>query len=443
MKSNAKEELNKDLFREELAQIINSRHELCQLAKHIDWELADEIVSGWFSETTGRASKPSRLIVGLFLLKQIYNIGDDELPLRWVENPYWQFFCGEVYFQHEYPIHPTSLSKWREKMREEDAEKLLSITIHCGLKSKALKGSDVNRVNMDTTVQEKAISYPTDAKLYSKGIALLGGMAQKHGLKIKQNYKHVRKKLLFKANNYARAQQMKRSKKMTQKLKTSLGRLYRDVQRRLEKAPEKRGYFEALLQRIKQLLEQKKADRKKLYSLHAPEVECIAKGKANKRFEFGVKASLATTQNRHFIVGAFAIAGNPYDGHILKEALNQVENLTGKRPNHTFVDNGYKGHAETQSEVHIARKKQTYATRYLKQLMRGRNAIEATISHCKRDGQLKRNYLKGVHGDKLNVLLCAVGYNLRLVLRLLRLFLWRIILAMLGWNNHFKQSLIW
>lgn len=194
MQTRHMEPLEKDLFREELIQIINLRHPLCQLSELIDWKQAEEIISRWFDESTGRPSKDLRLIAGLFFLKQLKNVSDEDLPERWVENPYWQYFCGEQYFNHEFPIHPTSMTKWRKKMREEDAEALLTLTIDAGLKSKALKKSDLNRVNIDTTVQEKAITFPTDSKWYAKAIELLSDLAKKHDINIKQSYKFVTKK---------------------------------------------------------------------------------------------------------------------------------------------------------------------------------------------------------------------------------------------------------
>lgn len=423
MQTPAKMDPNDDLFREELLQMINQQHPLCLLSEKINWEKAETIVNSWFDKGLGRPAKSSRLIAGLFLLKQMKNVSDEDLPELWVENPYWQYFCGETYFQHEFPIHPTSMSKWRKKMSESDAQALLALTIELALNTETIKRSDMNRVNVDTTVQEKAIEFPTDSKLYYNAIQQLGKLSKASGLPIKQNYKFVSKQLRFKANNYRRAQQHKRAKKQESKLKTNLGRLYRDVQRQLEKQPHLASAFKALLERVERILLQTKQSKNKLYSLHAPEVECIAKGKLKKRYEFGVKVSVIATQESNIILGAQALHGNPYDGHTLKPALDQVEQLTGKRPHRCFADNAYKGHEETITLVHIARKKNTYATRYLKQLMRKRNAIEALFSHAKRDGQLGRNYLKGEHGDKLNALLSAVGYNLRMILNHLWLFL--------------------
>ena len=432
MKSKIKKEHNADLFREELTQMINLDHPLCQLAEAIDWSIADDIVLSWFKDSGGCPVKSTRLIAGLFFLKQLFAVGDDDLPGRWVENPYWQYFCGEMYFQHEFPMHPTSMTKWRQRMSESDAERLLSLTVAVGLKTKTIKRSDLKRVNVDTTVQEKAVTYPTDAKLMQKAIQKLGKLCKETELPIKQNYKHVSRKALFKVNNYARAQQHQRKKKWVNKLKTYLGRLKRDIERQLDHHVELKPKFIQLLNQSDRLLQQKKETKNKLYSLHAPETECIAKGKMNKRYEFGVKVSVVATQKNNFIIGTQALHGTPYDGHTLVDALNQTEQIAGARPHHAFVDNGYKGHNETITDVHVARKKRTYATRWLKQLMKSRNAIEALFSHSKRDGQLKRNYLKGSHGDKLNALLSSVGYNLRLILGTIRLFFVQLLYAVLN-----------
>jgi transposase, IS5 family len=180
--------------------------------------------------------------------------------------------------------------------------------------------------------------------------------------------------------------------------------------------------FAELFMKTEKLLTQQRDDKNKLYSLHAPEVECIGKGKAHKKYEFGVKASIAITHKSNFVVGIKALPGNPYDGHTLKEALNQVENLTGIRPSEGYVDLGYRKHAETETNIHIARTKVAHRTYALRKDMRRRNAIEPVIGHLKSDGHLGRNYLKGSAGDKINALFSGIGHNLRLILRKLRLF---------------------
>lgn len=324
--------------------------------------------------------------------------------------------------QHKFPLDPSSMSKWRKRLKKFNLEKLLEETINIGLKTKTIKKRDLDKTIVDTTVQEKAIAYPTDSRLYHRARVLLVVLAKKHGIKLRQSYVRLGKQALFKAANYGRARQMKRSRKEMRKLKTYLGRVYRDVQRQLEKAPELRPVFADLLGRVEKLLHQQRNDKKKLYSMHAPEVECIGKGKAHKRYEFGVKVSITCTHKNNFIIGAQALQGNPYDGHTLKGALDQVEKLTGKRPEESYVDLGYRGHSETETTVYIARQKRNKKNRTLRAAMKRRSAIEPIIGHAKSEGHLDRNYLKGRQGDQINAIMSAIGFNLRQILNKLRIF---------------------
>lgn len=411
-----------DLFRSELNSILDLRHELCQLSKHINWEGLDEEFSKLFPSKVGCPATPTRLIVGLFFLKATYKVSDEDLPKRWVENPYWQYLCGEQYMQHKFPLDSSSMSKWRKRLKKFNLEKLLEETINIGLKTKTIKQKDLNKAIIDTTVQEKAIAYPTDAKLYHRARVLLVVLARKHGIRLRQSYVRLGKQALFRSSNYARARQMRRSKRETRKLKTYLGRVYRDIRRQLEKNGDLKSVFADLLERAERLLHQQRNDKNKLYSIHAPEVECIVKGKAHKRYEFGVKVSIACTHKNNFIIGAQSLPGNPYDGHTLKEALNQVEKLTGKRPKESYVDLGYRGHSEEKSIVYIARQKQNKRNRTLRAAMKRRSAIEPIIGHTKSEGHLDRNYLKGAQGDQINAIMSAIGFNLRQILNKLRIF---------------------
>jgi len=411
-----------DLFRSELNSILNLRHELCLLAKQISWEYLDEEFGKLFPSPVGCPAIPTRLIVGLFFLKAMYKTSDEDIPKRWVENPYWQYFCGEQYMQHKFPIDPSSLSKWRKRLKEVDLEKLLAETINVGLKTKTIKKKDLDRAIVDTTVQEKAVAFPTDSRLYHRARVLLVKLAKNNGIKLKQTYVRLGKQALFKGSNYGRARQMKRARKQTKKLKVYLGRVYRDLLRQLESQPELKNDFAELLERTEKLLNQKRNSKNKLYSMHAPEVECIGKGKAHKHYEFGVKASIACTHKNNFIIGANSLPGNPYDGHTLKGALDQVERITDVRPGDTYVDLGYRGHEEKESNVHIAKQKQNKHNRTLRKAMKRRSAIEPIIGHAKSEGHLGRNYLKGSDGDRFNVFMSAMGFNLRQILRKLRIF---------------------
>lgn len=411
-----------DMYRSELKSILNLKHELCLLSAQINWEDLDKILGKLFPSKTGCPAIPTRLIVGLFFLKATYKVSDEEIPKRWVENPYWQYFCGEQYLQHQFPIDSSSLSRWRKRLKGVDLERLLIETLHVGLSTKTVRRKDLNKAIVDTTVQEKAIAFPTDARLYQRARVLVVKLAKGNGLNLKQTYVRLGKQALFKGSNYARAQQMKRARKQTKKLKIYLGRVYRDVLRQLERRPDLKRGFTDLLAKTEKLLNQERQSKNKLYSLHAPEVECIGKGKAGKRYEFGVKASLACTHKNNFIIGANSLPGNPYDGHSLKGALDQVERITGIRPKETYVDLGYRGHQEEKSCVYIAKQKQNKHNQRLRKAMKRRSAIEPIIGHTKSEGHLGRNYLKGSEGDRFNVFMSAIGFNLRQILRKLRIF---------------------
>ena len=410
------------MFKNELKNLINLEHELCKLADLVDWDNLDEHFGQFFPSKRGNPAIPTRLIAGLFFLKATYNVSDENLPRLWVENVYWQYFCGEQYLQHKFPINPSSMSKWRKRLKKDGTEKLLQESINLGLLTKTIKKQDLSKATVDTTVQEKNITYPTDSKLYARAIDKLSSAAKDNGIQIKQSYKFVAKKALFKAGCYARARQMKRASKERRKLNTYLGRLYRDIQRKSENTAISTN-LHVLMKTVERLLSQQKTDKNKLYSLHAPEVECIGKGKVHKKYEFGVKIGVVSTHKSNFVIGVQALPGNPYDGHTLKECLNQVESITGIRPLQTFVDNGYRGHNETDSDVYVARQKRSNKTRALKIAMKRRNAIEPLIGHMKSDGNLDRNFLKGTNGDQINAIMNGVGYNIRVILKKLR-FLW-------------------
>ena len=402
--------------------LVNLNHELCLLADKINWQRFEDEFAGYFVSKCGNPALPARLVVGVLYLKHALGLSDEKVVEQWVENPYWQYFCGMEHFQHQIPFHPTSLGKWRKRLGEEGCEKLLQELVEVAIKGNVIEKKDLEKVNVDTTVQEKAITYPTDSKLQHKARVLLLKEAKKRGLKLRQSYLRVGKIALFRGGRYASAQQMKRAKKQFKLVKRYLGCVYRDIQRQLKTRSELKEYFKDLLEKTEKLLTQKREDKNKLYSLHAPEVECIAKGKAHKKYEFGVKTGIVTTHKSNFVVGIKALPGNPYDGHTLTTSLDQVEKIIGLRPNDSYVDLGYRGHNETQTNVHIARTKTATKTIALRRDMRRRNAIEPIIGHMKSDGLLGRNYLKGSLGDKINALLCGIGHDLRIILRKLRLF---------------------
>ncbi|HEX3600437.1 MAG TPA: IS5 family transposase [Lacipirellulaceae bacterium] len=409
-----------ELFGAQLSELLNPEHPLYVLAERIDWPEFDAAIDACYAADIGRPGVNTRLMVGLVYLKHAFDESDESVVARWVENPYWQFFCGCQYMQHELPIDPSSLSKWRKRVGAERLEKLLEATIQTAIQMKAVRPQEFQKVNVDTTVQEKAIAFPTDARLYHKMRVALVRRAQSLGIRLRQNYRFKGAKLLAKQGRYAHARQMKRAGKMTRQLKTILGRVVRDIERKARTindpiADEPLGELVALAHR---LLAQTRTSKNKLYSVHAPETECIAKGKAHKRYEFGCKVSVATTSKNNWIVGTQALDGNPYDGHTLGGAIGQVERLTGQTPGDVMVDQGYRGHGYAGSAiVHVVRSIPKRATRAVRRMLRRRAAIEPTIGHLKNGNRMNRNYLTGREGDKINAVLSAAGYNLRKLLR--------------------------
>ena len=422
-----------ELFGARLSELLNPEHPLYVLAGRMDWSQFDAAIEACYAEELGRPGVNTRLMVGLLYLKHAFDESDESVVARWVENPYWQFFCGLCYMQHELPIDPSSLSRWRKRVGAERLEKLLEATIHAALAMKALRPQELQKVNVDTTVQEKAIAFPTDARLYHKMRLALVRRATSLGIRLRQNYRFKGKKLLAKQGRYAHARQMKRASKMTRGLKTILGRVLRDIERKAGKiqgqiADEPLRELLAMAQR---LLRQSRTSKNKIYSVHAPEVECLAKGKAHKRYEFGCKASVATTSKSNWVVGTHALHGNPYDGHTLRGAIAQVERLTGHSPQDVMVDGGYRGHGyEGSTIVHVVRSIPKRATRALRRMLKRRAAIEPTIGHLKSGNRMDRNYLTGQEGDRINALLAAAGYNLR---KLLRWVVFAPIFSLMGW----------
>ena len=422
---------NPDLFRERLDAIINMRHGLVRLAALMSWSAFDESF-GKFFKPIGRPAKPTRLMVGLHYLKHVYNLSDEEVVERWVENAYWQYFCGFEFFQHELPIDPSSMTRWRKRVGPEALEEVLKATVAVALETETVKPSSLERVTVDTTVQPKAIAHPTDSRLYLKALLTLVGQAKKAGIKLRQSHTRLAKKAAMKAGRYAHAKQFKRMRRELKRLKTYLGRVFRDVWRKIEGHLDLAARFSELLGLVERLLAQQPDDSNKLYALHAPEVVCISKGKAHKRYEFGCKVGIAATNREGLFIAAMAFEGNPYDGHTLKTTAAKTEEMTRVAIQRLYVDKGYRGHDyDGKAKVMISGRKRGL-TPTMKRELKRRSAIEPMIGHAKNDGRLGRNYLLGADGDKINALLAAAGHNLRLVLTRLARLLTRIIGAVAG-----------
>jgi transposase, IS5 family len=415
-----------DLFRSRLDQIINMKHEMVRLAGQIDWDWIDDELAPLFSEN-GRPGTPTRFMVGLLLLQHIHNLSDEGICARWVENPYFQYFTGEEFFCHEFPHERSDLTNWRKRIGDK-LDKLLAESLRVAHATGALATKDMARVTVDTTVQPKNITFPTDAKLTHAAIKGIVRLAEKHGVNLRQSYVRVAKRAAMMAGRYAHAKQFNRHHKQLRFLRTRLGRLIRDIARKIKGKTALEDAFTAPLSRASQIRSQKQRQRGwKLYSFHAPEVECIGKGKASAPYEFGVKVSITTTNARakggQFVLHAKAMPGNPYDGHTLRSVLEETQSLTGREIERGYVDKGYRGHdAPNPWRIFISGQKRGVVGT-IKNELRRRSAIEPVIGHMKNDGHLGRNYLKGRHGDAANAILTAVGHNFRLILAWLRMLL--------------------
>jgi transposase, IS5 family len=410
------------LFEPLLEPILNDKHPLYKLASSINWQAVEKELACCYSPDMGRPGNATRLMVGLHYLKHAYDESDESVIDRWVENPYWQYFCGYEHMQHKFPIHPTSMVKWRERVGSERMEVLLKETLSTAVREKYIKPSDASKIIVDTTVQEKAIAFPTDARLYIKSIQRLVKLARERDINLRQSYIHVSKKAFFNQGRYARAKQYKRAAKLTRKLRTYLGRIIRDIERKINDPDET---LATMLERTRRIHSQQRNDNNKLYSLDAPEAECIGKGKAHKRYEFGCKVSLSITHKNNWITSSTALHGNPFDGHTLSGAIEHSKSNTNVAVHEVYVDNGYRGHDYAgEAVIYKQDGKLKRLTRAIKNKLRRRSAIEPTIGHVKSDNRMGRNYLKGDEGDRLNAVLAAAGYNMR---KLIAAFLYALI----------------
>jgi transposase, IS5 family len=399
----------RELFRVELEQIIDLRHPLVQLGTCIDWAAFEQMLGATYHPTQGAPGISTRLMVALHYLKYQHDLSDEDVVAHWVENPYWQHFSGERYFQHRVPADDSSMTRWRQRLGEAGAEQMLRETIETGIKMGAIRPAQLKRINVDTTVQSKAVRYPTDARLYHRSRERLVKQARRDGLRIKQSYKHSGKKLLLASSRYAHARQMKRARASTRKLRTQLGRVVREIERQVTEPSEKLSKLLATAHRI---YAQQRQDKHKVYSVHEPEVECIPKGKAGKPYEFGNKVSVAVTSRGGWFVGAKSFTGNPYDGHTLSEQMKQVRSMIGDRVGEAHVDMGYRGHDYLgQVRIHVDKRSRGRTTRPLWRWMKRRAAVEPSIGHLKNEHRLERNRLRGTYGNAINAILSAAAMN--------------------------------
>lgn len=398
-----------------LKEQLNSKQELYLLSQQIKWFYFEEEFGSLYS-TEGRPAHPIRLMVSLLILKALYNLSDEELvEQQWEMNPYFQYFGGYDVLQWGQPCAATDLVHFRKRIGEEGIEKILKHSIE-------LHGKDAmdKHVSVDTTVQEKNITYPTDAKLHKKIADKCVSIAKQEGVKLRRSYVRTTKNLVRDTYNGTHPKRRKKANAAKRKLKTIAGRLVRELERKL---PHQQR--EATLALYKRVLAQEKHSKNKIYSLHEPDVYCIAKGKAHKKYEYGCKASVVLTQNTGIIVGAMTFEENIYDGHTLDAVLKQTQLLTGNYPKTATVDRGYKGTNKVENTSIIRPSKplkrdNTYQKQRKRKHCRRRAAIEPIIGHLKQDHRAMVNYLKGKTGDKINFILSASGFNYKKLMKKLR-----------------------
>lgn len=397
---------------------LNPKHPLLQLAKRIPWAYFETEFAPLYAHT-GRPAKPIRLMVGLCILKHLENLSDERVVQLWVRDPYCQAFCGEVEFQWKLPCDPTDLIYFRQRVGTAGIEKIFaaSIVIH-GDNAKE------DEVCIDTTVQEKAITFPTDAKLYRKIIVHCVKIARANSIQLRRTYAKDIKQRKLECRFAGHPKNLSKARKAVKRLKTIAGRLVREIERKLP-ADVLQSSHERFTQ-FHRALQQKRGDKQKLYSLHEPHVYCMSKGKEHKKYEFGTKVSIATTRDSKIIVGALTFDSNQYDGHTLPEVLLQLKRLMQYEPAVALCDRGYQGKRNVNNTRILRPNSQTKDTNpktqeLMRKRFRKRAGIEPVIGHLKSDHRLNRNYLRGFAGDQMNVLLAAAAFNFK---KWMRLFLY-------------------
>lgn len=392
---------------------LDHKHPLYMLAAQINWNLFEKELSKHYSQYMGRPAKPIRLMSGLLILKHIRNLSDESVVEQFQENAYYQYFCGEKIFKTQQPCDASELVHFRNRIGKEGMELIF-------IESVRINGKDgkEKQVCVDTTVQEKNITFPTDDKLYKKIINKCVSIAEKENIELRQSYKRTVKRLSYQQRFRRSKKQQNIARKANRKIKTIAGRLVREIERKL--TSDALIKHSSSIELFKRVLCQERSDSNKIYSLHEPQVQCISKGKEHKKYEFGNKVSLMITKKSGVIVGALSLEKNDYDGHTLLPALEQYKKFYGCEPIRAIVDLGYRGIDKIgMTEIITPKKKAKTKTgrEKLRSDHRRRSAIEANISHLKNDHRLDRNFYRYVAGDVTNLLLASASFNFKRMMR--------------------------
>jgi len=401
------------IFEVALESFIDMNHELVLLSKQIDWEAVESEFAEYYCADNGRPSVPIRKMVGMMLLKNIYNLSDEGVVARWMENPYMQYFTGEKVFQKRPPMNPIDMTKFRKRIGTIGSEKIFKISLL--VNAKEITAKEMKLVMIDSTVQEKNVTFPTDAKLYRKIIAKVLKMARKEDIELRRTYTRELKALKLKVRFMNHPTRMKEGKKAVKRIRTITRAMVGDITRKMNER--QLSLYGKDLELFVRVINQERNDKDKVYSLHEPEVQCISKGKEHKKYEFGNKSAIAKTRSG-LIVSALAFLGNPYDGHTISAHLEQIRRLTGYAPEEAVTDRGYRGKKEVgRTKINIptsgSPKQSYYEKRKARKKFCKRAGIEPVIGHLKSDHRMMRNYLKGTLGDAINTLMAAAAYNMR------------------------------
>ena len=399
-----------------LSDLLNSSHPLYKLADKIDWAKFDTAFEPLYSQNNGRPAKPIRLMCGLLILKHLRNLSDESVVEQWSENAYYQYFCGMQEFTPCAPCASSELVHFRNRIGEKGIELIFQESIRVNNEDDDDHHHDTAFI--DSTVQEKNITFPTDAKLHKKIIRKVLDIVQQLELPLRQSYTFVLKRIYRDQRFRNHPKNRNKALKADKKLRTIAGRLVRELKRNLGED----SCYSGLIERFEAILSQRRNSRKKIYSIHEPEVECISKGKEHKKYEFGNKVSIIRSVTG-IILGAQSFR-NEYDGHTIEASLAQVERLTRRKIKILAGDRGYRGKKEINgTQVLIPDTPKPSDSRYQKRkkhkLFCKRAGIEATIGHLKSDHRLGRNFYKGLIGDAINILLAAAAYNFKRAMKAL------------------------
>ncbi len=414
----------RDLFKPLLKDFIDLKHELVLLADRIDWNYFEKEFSSLYSNT-GKPAMPIRLMVSSLMLKRIYNLGDETLAQTWIMNPYMQYFSGMAHFHHAFPCDPSDFVHFRHRIGEKGVQKIFAYSV-------ALHGKDARekKALSDTTVSGNNTTFPTDAKLSKKIIDKCVSIAQKEGIKQRQTYKRTAKQLVRDTYNRNHPKRKKKAIKADRKLKTIAGRLLRELERKLDQVTLEK--YQEEIDFYYQILEQKKQDKNKTYSIHKPYTACIAKGKAHTQYEFGNKVGLVVTYKTLIITAIKSFNGNPHDSKTIEPLLDQMQENIQHTPDELIYDRGGKGQKQIgKTKIHTPdykplKKDTDYQKRVKRKNFRRRAAIEPVIGHLKTDFRLGQNYLSGKNSSQINAYLAATGWNLKKLMEKLKLELEKI-----------------